>query len=186
MRGRASQLFVILSLLVSVPGGAVAAGETCWSPPVGADVVDPFREPACRWCPGNRGIEYGTSPGDAVRAVATGTVVFSGVVAGTGYLVVRHSDGRRVTYGNLSDRRFAQGDLVAHGVVVGHAAGLFHLGLRDGERYVDPAAYIGRLVGVVRLVPTDGGEPSPAPRPRLVLRHCRRGPAPVGIAWTTR
>ena len=171
IRWRRSPLFVAVSLSVTMAfGGSAAAGSACWSPPVGAEVVDQFRPPQCRWCPGNRGIEYGTSPGDTVRAVATGTVVFSGVVAGTGYLVVRHGDGRRVTYGNLSERRFGEGDPVVAGVVVGRTAGRFHLGLRDGERYLDPAPFIGRLVGVVRLVPVDGGEPAPAPPPRLVCR----------------
>ena len=35
------------------------------APPVAAPVVDPFREPPCAWCPGNRGIEYGPPAGDA-------------------------------------------------------------------------------------------------------------------------
>ena len=34
-------------------------------------------------------------------AVASGEVTFSGTVAGTRYVVVRHADGLRVTYGNL-------------------------------------------------------------------------------------
>jgi murein DD-endopeptidase MepM/ murein hydrolase activator NlpD len=154
---------VFAALAVCSP--AIAA--PCWSPPVTAIVVDPFREPACPWCPGNRGIEYGTTAGDAVLAVASGEVAFSGSVAGTRYVVVRHADGLRVTYGNLADTTLATGDRVARSAVVGHTAGRFHLGVRDGERYIDPAPMIGELRGVVRLIPSDGSEPAPAPPPRL-------------------
>ena len=54
-------------------------------------VVDPFRAPACAWCPGNRGLEYAPPPGPPVRAVAAGVVTFTGVVAGTRYVVVDHA-----------------------------------------------------------------------------------------------
>jgi hypothetical protein len=178
-------VFVFLSLAPAwVLSGSATAGSVCWPPAVAAEVIDPFREPACRWCPGNRGVEYGTAPGDAARAVATGTVVFSGTVAGTGYLVVRLGDGRRVTYGNLSERRFGEGDAVAAGVVVGRTAGAFHLGLREGERYVDPAPFIGRWVGVVRLVPIDGDQPAPAPPPRLVCDAVGGARSPIATGAT--
>ena len=58
-----------------------------------------------RWCPGNRGIEYATPPGDACGAVTAGVVTFSGVVAGTHATSwSEHADGKRATYGNLADR----------------------------------------------------------------------------------
>ena len=163
----------------SIAQSAEARG--CWQPPVSAPVIDPFREPRCRWCPGNRGIEYATGTGDAVTAVTTGEVTFSGTVAGRTYLVIRHADGKRATYGNLSDRLHAHGDVIATGAVVGHAAGAFHFGLRDGERYVDPAPFIGRLAGVVRLVPADGSAAAPAGPPRLVCGAA----ASVGNARTS-
>jgi murein DD-endopeptidase MepM/ murein hydrolase activator NlpD len=162
---------VVLAVIVLVcwqPTAQPAAAGACWRPPVSAPVTDPFREPRCRWCPGNRGIEYATHAGDTVTAVTAGEVTFSGTVAGRTYLVIRHPDGKRATYGNLSDRLHAQGDVIASGAVVGHAAGAFHFGLRDGERYVDPAPFIGRLAGVVRLVPADGGAAAPAGPTRLV------------------
>jgi murein DD-endopeptidase MepM/ murein hydrolase activator NlpD len=145
-----------------------AEAGVCWRQPVSAPVIDPFREPRCRWCPGNRGIEYGTRAGDAVTAVTAGEVTFSGTIARRTYLVIRHADGKRATYGNLSDRLHAPGDVIATGAVVGHAAGAFHFGLREAERYIDPAPFIGRLAGTVRLVPADGGAPAPAGPPRLV------------------
>ena len=45
-------------------------------------VVDPFRAPACSYCPGNRGLEYQPASGSVAVAAAAGTVTFSGVVAG--------------------------------------------------------------------------------------------------------
>mgnify|MGYP003562817032 CR=1 FL=1 len=150
----------------SLPGHVVRAAP-CWSPPVDAEVTDPFREPACTWCPGNRGVEYGTARGAPVRAVASGEVTFSGTVAGTRYVVVRHAGGLRVTYGNLASTELGRGDVVARGAVIGLTAGRFHLGVRNGERYVDPAPFIGELRGVVRLIPADGSAPAPAPPPRV-------------------
>ena len=66
-------LAVVLAItLAAFPSPASA--EPCWNPAVVGRVVDPFRMPACTWCPGNRGIEYEVAPGTAVRSVAAGTV----------------------------------------------------------------------------------------------------------------
>ena len=161
---RAGVMLAIVS--AAIPFGAVDA-LPCWRPPVAAPITDPFRAPSCAWCPGNRGIEYGTSSGAVVRSVATGRVTYAGRIAGTVYVVVRHGDGRRVTYGNLAAESFDQGDLVVRGQFVGRAGGPFHLGVREGSRYVDPAPFIGRLVRRPRLIPADGGRGNPAPPPRL-------------------
>lgn len=163
---RATALLIALAVALASPVGVEAVA--CWAPPVDAPVVDPFREPACRWCPGNRGLEYGTTRGADVSAVAAGRVTFAGVVARVRYVVVEHADGRRVTYGNLAASALRKGDPVVRGSRIGSAAGPFHLGVREGDRYVDPAELIGTWRGVVRLVPTDGSPPPPAPPPRLV------------------
>lgn len=157
---------VLGAVCLLLPSGVVHAAP-CWPRPVAAPVSDPFREPVCAWCPGNRGVEFGTARGAPVRAVATGRVTFAGSVTGTVYVVVRHGDGRRVTYGNLESESYDVGDLVVRGQVVGRAAGPFHLGLRVGERYVDPGPLIGRHVYRPRLIPVDGSTPNPAPPPRL-------------------
>lgn len=157
-----SPLLLTLSLVAGTAGGGA-----CWLPPVESPVVDAFRLPACSWCPGNRGLEYGTPGGMAVRAVAAGEVTFSGVVAGTRYVVVRHADGRRATYGGLAGSSLRVGDVVAARAVVGVTAGHLHFGLRDGNVYVDPAPFLGRLVGRPRLVPDDGTVARPGPPGRL-------------------
>ena len=140
---------------------------SCLLPPVTAPVADPFREPACPWCPGNRGLTYDVAAGTTVRAAAAGTVTFSGPVAGTFYVVVEHADGLRATYGGLAGSHLDAGEVVAAGAIVGQSAGDLHFGLRRGDLYIDPAPFLGRLVERARLVPTDGTPPRPAPPPRL-------------------
>ena len=144
----------VLIALFSSSGPLLAA--ECWDPPVVAAISDPYREPSCRWCPGNRGIEFDTSAGQLVRAVATGRVTFAGSIAGNRYLVIEHGSGRRATYGLLDEIRFAHGDLVVRGAVVGTAGERTHFGLRDGDTYLDPTPYLGRRAYRVRLVPLDG------------------------------
>ena len=165
--GRAVVVAVVITIVgaaASRPGGVAAS---CWPPPVTAPVRDPFRPPSCRWCPGNRGLEYDTTPGQAVTAVASGRVSFAGSVAGTVYVVVELRDGRRVSYGRLTDRRFDAGDVVLSGQVLGTTGETFHFGVRSGGTYLDPALSIGRLVGRPRLVPADGSPPAPPPPPVL-------------------
>ena len=163
VRRSAGAYFALMSLV----SAGVAHARPCWHPPVTAPVVDPFREPECRWCPGNRGIEYGTARGRPVTAVATGRVTFAGSIAGTVYVVVRHGDGLRVTYGDLLSQSSDVGDLVVRGATLGQAGGNFHFGVRTGERYVDPAPYLGQLVRRPRLIPNDRTLPNPSPPPRL-------------------
>lgn len=151
--------------------GSVARAAPCWEPPVSAPVADPFRPPPCRWCPGNRGIEYATSHGERVVAVATGRVTYAGVIAGVVYVVVGLRDGRRVTYGNLIAARHRIGDVVVRGSSVGRTAGPLHIGLRDGDEYVDPAPLIGRWVHRPRLIPTDGNDGNPPGPQRLACRR---------------
>ena len=161
-------LMVLGSVWVSAATGAAAAAESCWRPPVEGTIVDPFRPPACRWCAGNRGIEYRVHPGSTVRAVAGGEVTHAGPVAGRLYVVVRHADGRRVTYGFLDDATVSRGQRVARGQPIGTTTDAFHLGLRgtDGT-YVDPAPLLGELRGRPRLVPIDGSRARAAPSPVL-------------------
>ena len=76
---------------------------SCLLPPVDAPVVDPFRAAAVPVVPGQpRPRRTPSAPGTPVRAAAAGTVTFSGVVAGTRYVVVDHADGLRATYGGLA------------------------------------------------------------------------------------
>lgn len=119
---------------------------------VDAPVSDGFRPPQCVWCPGNRGVEYASSPGQAVTAVRSGYVSFAGRVAGVGYVVVALADGRRITYGGIDPSGWQIGDSVRRGAVIALAEGPVHLGLRAGDRYLDPALLAERGSVRARLV----------------------------------
>jgi murein DD-endopeptidase MepM/ murein hydrolase activator NlpD len=164
-------------MAVLAVGAGPALAAPCWLPPVGAPITDPFRAPACPYCAGNRGLEYGTADGVPVRAVAAGTVTFAGSIGDDSYVVVRHADGRRTTYGNLRDLRFGRNDVVAARAVLGLTRGPLHFGLRVGDEYVDPAPFLGALRWRPRLVPVDGRAGNPAPPPRLA---CPAPPASAG------
>ncbi|MEP1122839.1 MAG: M23 family metallopeptidase [Ilumatobacter sp.] len=151
---------------VVIPGSAAQAGP-CWRPPVVGTVTDPFRAPACPYCAGNRGLDYRVGANSQVRAVAAGMVTWSGTIAGTRYVVVRHGDGRRTTYGKLISSALVNGDTVVSGSSIGTASGEFYFGLRVGEEYRDPAPHLGKLVGRPRLVPVDGSTPRQPPPPAL-------------------
>ena len=140
---------------------------TCYSPPVNSSIVDPFRAPACPYCPGNRGLEYLPVSGSPVIAAAAGEVEFDGVVAGVRYIVVRQVDGRSATYGRLAGTRVTVGATVAPGDVLGTTTERFYFGLREGNRYVDPAPFLAVLRYRPRLVPADGSLPRRAPPPTI-------------------
>lgn len=160
---------VFVSLSLFVPSQAAAA--PCWAPPVEGRVIDEFRQPSCPFCAGNRGIEYRVRADAAVSAVASGVVTWAGRVAGVHYVVVRHGNGWRVTYGRLATTSLLQGDRIARGSRVGTVSGDFYFGIRVGGVYRDPAPHLGRLVGRQRLVPVDG---SRAHRPQAPRVRCGR------------
>lgn len=166
---------IFLLVLAAWAGAGSVAAAPCWRPPVAAAIADPFRQPDCPWCPGNRGIEYATTSGDLVTSVAAGTVSFAGSIAGSRYVVVETANGWRITYGNLSDGHLRQGATVVAGMAIGAAAGAFHFGLRDGDTYIDPAPYLGEWRFPVRLVPSDGSSAAPSQQPTLRCGAAERG-----------
>lgn len=128
-----------------------------WTAPVDAPVVDPFRPPAGPYGPGNRGIEYGTEPGQDVVAIGGGVIGFAGPVAGRPVVVVDHGAGLRSSYVNLTERSVARGQQVARGQRIATSDASFHLGVRRNGRYVDPAPMFDQLCEVIRLVPLPRG-----------------------------
>jgi murein DD-endopeptidase MepM/ murein hydrolase activator NlpD len=176
---RLRPLLISVGLAVAVASGgaaavappaaaSVAAVPPCWLSPVTGTITDPFRQPPCAWCAGNRGIDFAVGPRVAVRAAASGRVEFVGSVAGVRYVVVRLTNGWRHTYGQLTSTSLALGGVVLAGGVVGRASDTFFFGLRVGDDYADPAPFIGTLRGRPRLIPVDGtpARPAPAPQPR--------------------
>ncbi|MCU1365476.1 MAG: peptidase family protein [Ilumatobacteraceae bacterium] len=134
----------------------------CYVPPVSSPITEPFLAPACAYCPGHRGVEYATTAGTRVHAVAPGVVTFAGVVAGVRYVVVMHPDGIAATYGDLGSSPLAKGAAVSVGDPVGTSSDDLYFGLRRGDVYLDPADYLGVVHHRPRLVPSSGvpGRPS--------------------------
>lgn len=131
---------ILLLLIAWVMSGPVhPVGAQAWHPPTDLPIVDPFRAPTSRFGAGNRGLEYGATGGETVTAVADGTVVFSGVVAGNRHLTVDHHNGLRSTYAYVSQALVPRGAQVRAGDPIATAAPGFHLTARLRDRYVDPA-----------------------------------------------
>ena len=160
---------------MGVPGGVLSlVASLCLIPPVSGPVERPFVAPACRFCPGNRAVDFSSRPGEVVVAPVSGTVRFAGQVAGVGYVTVEVVDGKLVTVGGLvsSPSSLVRGDEVGQGRRLGEAAGAtVSLSLREispsGEAiHVDPEPHLGRLRRRrARLVPLEFRRPiSAAPR----------------------
>jgi Peptidase family M23/Putative serine esterase (DUF676) len=153
-------------LLITLQTSSSSASTTAadreqlvYRPPVAAPVIDPFRHPKNPFAAGNRGVDYGTSPGDSVHASAPGVVAFAGPVGGALHVVVLHSDGLRTSYSFLGTASVRRGQEVTQGDLIG-TAGLrpLHFGARRGDDYVDPLGLLAVALPRtrVRLLPDDG------------------------------
>jgi len=135
--------------LAEADAGLPAAGAPIcepgqrYRPPVEAPVTDPFRAPLTPFGPGNRGLEYGTRAGQTVRAIGAGVVTFAGSIGGSRYVTVSHADGVRSSYSYLAEILVGERQVLATGAPLGRAGPTFHLGVRCGDAYLDPAAVIG-------------------------------------------
>lgn len=125
-----------------------------WQHPVEAAIVDGFRPPSNPYGPGNRGLEYATTPGEPVSATADGTVTFAGQVGGRLFIVARHRSGLRVTYSYLAQIDVSVDDPVVRGQPIATADAGMHLTVRDGAHYIDPLPLMADFrCFIVRLVP---------------------------------
>jgi len=124
-----------------------------------------FDPPAERYGPGHRGVDLSGSPGEAVHAVAAGTVTFAGQVAGVATVTVDHGDERSTYQPVLAEVEV--GDVVGRGQRIGvlgasHPscrATCLNLGRLRGDDYLDPLEALGGER--VRLVSPDGPPPEP-------------------------
>jgi hypothetical protein len=171
--GRALAVVVLASLaVVATPRPAHADDDLLgWLRPVDGAVVAPFDAPASVYGPGHRGADLAAAPGTPVRAANDGVVSFAGTVAGTLHVTVTHAGGLRTSYSFLASVAVSTGQAVSRGDVVGtsggvgpdHDGSVLHLGLRIGDRYVDPMQLFrpADLTKLVRLVPADDPQESP-------------------------
>ena len=159
---------VCVALVVAGLPVAAGAAPLGWLLPVDSAIVRPFQAPAGPYGSGHRGVDLVAAPGTPVRAANDGIVVFAGSVAGSLHVVVAHDGGIRTSSSFLARVDVRVGQRVPRGMVVGaaggsgvgHGAGVVHLGVRVGERYIDPMLLFRAvdLTEVVRLVPVSARE----------------------------
>lgn len=162
-RALVAVLPVVVSVVSLAPASAAERASSGWLRPVDGELVRPFEEPASVYGPGHRGADLAAAPGTPVRVANDGEVTFAGPVAGTLHVTVLHAGGLRTTYSFLESVTVRRGAVLERGDVVGtaggtnddHDASVLHLGLRLGERYLDPMLLFGPLdlAKVVRLAP---------------------------------
>ena len=157
--------------------------------PVPGPVLDPYRPPSTPYGPGNRGLEYATTPGEQVAAPADGEVTFAGPVAGSLHVVLLHADGIRTSLSFLAAVLVRRGQRVVAGDAVGLAGTTLHFGARRGEAYLVPATLLAGAAppGRAFLVPIGTSRPLEAAAEAAALRRLLagdRGPAgapPAGL-----
>lgn len=134
-------LAVLFGFCVVPPPHAVLPGP----------VVRPFAAPLCERCTGHRGVTVAvTGP---VRALIDGVISFDGHVGTRRFTVMRIGPELRLTYGDLTGKRWEAGAVVPRGTVVGMASGLVYLGVRRAGQPMDPGLVVGRPGA--RLVPPE-------------------------------
>lgn len=177
-----------VALTIGAIGGTAAAAPppAPYEPPVDDAIVDHFRPPATPYGRGNRGVDYDTTPGTRVRAIGDGMVRFAGAVAGARHVTVAHPDGLRSSYSFLASIEVRVGDRVEQGDVVGVAGTRLHVGVRAGDRYLDPEQVFASRARV-RLVPLDdGSEPSARDDRAALWLATRSGDGGIGFGDVAR
>lgn len=154
---------MLVTLVVDAPAvsGATAAGTWAW--PVAGPVIEPFDPPDSPYGSGHRGIDIAAPMGTLVVAPADGTVTFAGPVGGRRFVTIDHGEGLRSTVSYVEDLRVRVGDVVVRGDTIavsgtGHADATVphvHFGVRTGDTYVDPLAYLEppSVTAYIRLAP---------------------------------
>ena len=108
-----------LALLALV---VLAPSASAWTWPLRGDVLRPYSLGPDPYAAGqHRGVDVAGAAGDAVRAPASGTVSFAGVVPGSGHTVTIQADGYAVSLTHLGDVAVARGAVVSEGDPVGAA-----------------------------------------------------------------
>lgn len=151
----------LVALLTLVPAASAQEPGLSLIPPVDGAISVRFEAPVRKWGSGHRGIDYAVPAGTAVRAAAAGHVTFAGSVAGTLAVTIDHGP-LQTTYSSLSSIDVSEGAFVDTGTWIGTAgeshpgegAGL-HLGVKDGDVYLDPALFLGPAdaSAAIHLVP---------------------------------
>ncbi len=146
---RLTLVLALISALGLVPSAAA------WTWPLGGDVLRPYSLGPDAYAAGqHRGVDVAGAGGESVRAPASGTVSFAGVVPGSGRTVTIQLDGYAVSLTHLAEISVVKGATVAEGQAIGIAGQsgdaewptpYVHLGIRvsaAADGYVDPATLL--------------------------------------------
>ncbi|MDP9883467.1 murein DD-endopeptidase MepM/ murein hydrolase activator NlpD [Sinomonas atrocyanea] len=137
----------------ALPPLAGPAAEAGWTWPLEPRpaVARPFDPPARPWLSGHRGVDLAAAPGMPVRAPQAGRVSFSGRVVDRPVVTIDHGGGLRSSFepveatvpvGSAVARGEEFGVLSASGAVHCADGACLHWGVRRGDDYVDPLAFI--------------------------------------------
>jgi murein DD-endopeptidase MepM/ murein hydrolase activator NlpD len=156
---------VALAATTAAPARSATADEPRFTWPLSPTpaVTRGFEPPADAYGAGHRGVDLAATPGQQVLVAGPGVVVFAGTLAGRGVVSVDHDGGLRTTYEPVTPA-VSVGDQVYQGqplgtVLAGHpgctVAACLHWGVRRGDEYLNPLAYIATAYAL-RLKPWDG------------------------------
>jgi len=141
--------------------------EHAWSWPLSPRpaVLRAFDPPARPWLSGHRGVDIEAAfDGAPLMSPAAGTVSFVGTVADRPVITIDHGNGLRSSFEPVASSltagaAVAEGELLGQ-VQAGHcgpAPPCLHWGVRRGEDYVNPLAFVMDLRPSVLLPPLEPG-----------------------------
>ena len=192
----AAALALVTAAAIGLDGKAIA-GDGSWSWPLApspSGVAARFDGPDTPYGPGHRGVDLPGLVGEDVRAVASGTVSFAGMVAGVPVVSINHGAERSTYQPVLASvdigGRVSAGDVIGRlAASPSHCVGAcLHLGriLNASGGYLDPLDRLG-ATNQVRLVDPDGPPPIPPTGPAGlgVLRRPVGGPVTSAFGMRT-
>lgn len=163
---KASLLFAALLLVPAPATGQPASPPGSWSWPLSPRpaVLRVFDPPDRPWLSGHRGVDLQTAyDGAPVTSPAAGTVAFVGFVVDRPVVTIDHGNGLRSSFEPV-ESTLRPGDAVAEGSVLGralpgHCGGTpcIHWGVRRGDDYLNPLAFVMDLRPSILLPPVNPG-----------------------------
>ncbi len=131
---------------------------------------------------GHWGVDIAAAEGSSVGAADRGYVTFAGSVAGMLTVTIAHGGGLRTSYSYLDGVTVVPGEHVDRLTVIGasgvdHGLEALHFSVRVGDRYHDPAGWLGCFDAPhsgLRLVPVPAVHGPGAYPSRRATRHPRR------------
>ena len=155
---------VALPLVALPPVALPAAPDWSWPFRPRPAVLRAFDPPARPWLSGHRGVDLAAvHDGARVISPAAGTVSFVGIVVDRPVITIDHGNGLRSSFEPVASALTA-GSAVAEGDVLGYvrtghcgpAPPCLHWGVRQGDDYVNPLAFVTDLRPSVLLPPLAG------------------------------